>query len=549
MTQEELKQAITEPAKKVGLEVERELVTQMIGDVEGSPGSLPLLEYTLTELWQQRTVERLTLLAYTRLGGVKGTLQKRATEVYESLSSEEKQAAKRIFLELTQLGEGTEDTRRQVFKRDLVTSKQSEALVERVIQRLADAKLVVTSEVEKGSESKALLAFWWKWYLKIQNELSLNPKELKLWFVSFAYHHKSLRAESNRVVVVDVAHEALIRYWLLLRQWVNENRDAIRKKRQIEEDAQEWQDQRKSGDYLLQGSKLAEAENFLQRYADSVPLSSLGQEFVRVSQAERDRRRTRLAFMVSGLVCAAFLVTGGFAQQQQQSKQTIEAVFLGANTTKILSALPSLLQTADTLRDRQDVNALAYYRRIREEAVKLLRIIQVNRQPDRKFSVSQLELKEILAQELNIKKISDDSEEALAEIIQEKLLPTLEKELQNFNKSSNDTHKQNALQATYAILMQDSGAGADLNGSSSIDSPVEAEQMPCETLKQIAKLWHQYTQNRCGWYGLNSPYEDSLCNELNRQTLTTSIFDFPYDYAIHRINFCQANLKLAQQPI
>ncbi|WP_199316587.1 hypothetical protein [Chroococcidiopsis sp [FACHB-1243]] len=200
MSESELEQAIIEPAKKVGLEVERELITEMIADVKDSPGSLPLLEYTLTELWQQRTVERLTLSAYTRLGRVKGTLQKRATEVYESLLPQEQQAAKGIFIELTQLGEGTEDTRRQVLKRNLVTAEQSEAFVEQIIQKLADAKLVVTSElVEKGSPPK-------------------------------------------RVAVVDIAHEALIRHWSLLRGWIEENRDKLRQKRKIEAAAEEWRD-------------------------------------------------------------------------------------------------------------------------------------------------------------------------------------------------------------------------------------------------------------------------------------------------------------------
>ncbi|MEH1855106.1 MAG: caspase family protein [Nostoc sp.] len=169
MNREELKTAIIKPAEQVNLAVEPELVSQMIADVENS-GSLPLLQYTLTELWQQRTEERLTLTTYSKLGGVRGTLQTRATEVYESLSLEEQQATKRIFLELTQLGEGTEDTRRQVVQRDLVTSQHPEAVINRIIQRLADEKLVVTSTL------------------------------------------------SNQIAVVDVAHEALIRYWLLLRK-------------------------------------------------------------------------------------------------------------------------------------------------------------------------------------------------------------------------------------------------------------------------------------------------------------------------------------------
>jgi energy-coupling factor transporter ATP-binding protein EcfA2 len=89
MNREELETAIIKPAEQVNLAVEPELVSQMIADVEDSPGSLPLLQYTLTELWQQRTEERLTLTSYSKLGGVRGTLQTRATEVYESLSLEE----------------------------------------------------------------------------------------------------------------------------------------------------------------------------------------------------------------------------------------------------------------------------------------------------------------------------------------------------------------------------------------------------------------------------------------------------------------------------
>jgi WD40 repeat protein len=250
MNREELECAIAQPAKQMNLEVDQDLVTQIIADVEGSPGSLPLLQYTLTELWKQRVVNRLTLSAYTRLGGIKGTLQKRATEVYKSLSTEEQQIAKRIFLELTQLGEGTEDTRRQVYKKEFVNLSQSADLVDQVIQKLADEKLVVTSElIAKGTESK-------------------------------------------RIAVVDVAHETLIRHWSLLREWIEENRDALRKKRSIEEDAQEWVNKGKllESGYLLQGLKLDAAEELIHKYTIAIPLSSSAMEFVQASQLERERQ-------------------------------------------------------------------------------------------------------------------------------------------------------------------------------------------------------------------------------------------------------------------
>lgn len=237
MTEEELRQAITEPAKLVDLKVEPELVNQMIVDVEGSPGSLPLLQYTLTELWKQQSedkLDKLTVSAYTRLGGVKGTLQKRATKIYQGLSPEEQQVAKRIFLELTQLGEGTEDTRRRVLLQNLVTAQQSKTLGEQVIQKLASANLVVTSEI-------------------------------------------SDRGTGTGVAVVDIAHEALIRYWSVLRQWLNENRDNLRKQRRIEKDAEDWHNSGSSQDYLLQGLKLAEAKRDLN---NSISLNELAERFV-----------------------------------------------------------------------------------------------------------------------------------------------------------------------------------------------------------------------------------------------------------------------------
>lgn len=189
MTRDELKQAVVKPAKQVELEIEPELVEEMLVDVVNAPGSLPLLQDTLTELWKKRSNNCLQVKTYSQLGGVMGTLRQRADKVYESFDENEQAVCKQVFLALTQLGEGTEDTRRRVFKQDLVNKRYSEELIDIVIQQLADEKLIVTSEIiAKGDESK-------------------------------------------RVVVVDVAHEALIRYWSLLRRWIDENREKVIKRR------------------------------------------------------------------------------------------------------------------------------------------------------------------------------------------------------------------------------------------------------------------------------------------------------------------------------
>lgn len=248
MSPEELKQAIVEPAKQVDLEIEPELVKEILADVADAPGYLPLLQYTLTRLWEESTDNCLRLNTYVKLGGVMGTLRKRATEVYELFSEEEQAAVRHIFLALTQLGEGTEDTRRRVLKPSLVNQRYSEELIDTVVHKLADEKLVVTSEMVGQEVSK-------------------------------------------RVAVVDVAHEALIRHWSLLRSWISENRDGMRIARKIEAAAEEWKREGKPEEiaFLLQGAKLINAEDYLTKDISQGQLNSDAQEFIKVSQKVRER--------------------------------------------------------------------------------------------------------------------------------------------------------------------------------------------------------------------------------------------------------------------
>ncbi len=268
MTTEELREAITQPTKLVGLEVEDKLTTQMTVDVKGSPGSLPLLEFTLTELWrgwheQWQQLDRdarksfsrkLTCDAYNSLGGIEGTLRSRADRVFADLAaenpdlpegqlSEKQEIAKRIFIELTQLGEEAEDTRRQVKQVELleklVTTQRPQELVEEVIQTLATEKLIVTGE-ERGE------------------------------------------------AVLDIVHETLIRRWTQLKEWIDKNRDLIRIQRMIEAAAKNWEHYGTGIDTLLRGQQLAEAKDFQAAKPNIGSLSNLAQELVRKSIYSHD---------------------------------------------------------------------------------------------------------------------------------------------------------------------------------------------------------------------------------------------------------------------
>jgi energy-coupling factor transporter ATP-binding protein EcfA2 len=123
MTEPELQQAIEAPARKVGLTFEPGLVTRLLHDVKEQPGSLPLLEFVLTELWQERQGGQLSHEAYERIGGLQGAIARRAEEVFTALTVAEQQTARRVFLQLVHVGEGTETTRRRASYAALVQNQ------------------------------------------------------------------------------------------------------------------------------------------------------------------------------------------------------------------------------------------------------------------------------------------------------------------------------------------------------------------------------------------------------------------------------------------
>ena len=114
-----LRRAIEEPARLAGLELEPGLTRRILTDVADRPGTLPLLEHLLVELWQRRRGRTLTLEAYAASGGVEGALARRANEVYGAMPPERQAVARRVLLRLTQPGEGTEDTRRRAARSEL----------------------------------------------------------------------------------------------------------------------------------------------------------------------------------------------------------------------------------------------------------------------------------------------------------------------------------------------------------------------------------------------------------------------------------------------
>lgn len=120
MSDDELRDAIEKPAFLCGCELEAGLVDASLRDIEGQPGALPLLQHTLLELWEGRTGRRMTLEKYRDIGGIEGALERTAEEIFTGFDDAEKEVCRRIFLRLTQPGEGTEGTKRKAPREKLL---------------------------------------------------------------------------------------------------------------------------------------------------------------------------------------------------------------------------------------------------------------------------------------------------------------------------------------------------------------------------------------------------------------------------------------------
>ncbi len=342
----EYRRVIINPAEQVGLKVESGLVEILLQELKNSAGDLPLLEFVLEQLWEHRQNGELTLFSYQKhLGGMAGALERKAQAVYDNLDKSAQQCARWIFLSLTQLGEGTEDTRRRANKSELIVKKYPAELVERTLQALTSAKLIVVNLEDGGSLEGVSRSD-----VETLNNNSLA--EIKL-------------AEIKQQVTIEVAHEILIRHWSTLRWWLSENRSRLRLQRQIEQAAQMWKNNDKLTDFLLQGVRLGEAEEIFVKYTDE--LSFEVQEFITACLDEKQRqqleqkKRLRQAQTAVGIISVLGILAtgfGGLAYFKQQDAQIGEIRALNKSSEALMLSHHQLEALIDSLRAGKQLKGL-----------------------------------------------------------------------------------------------------------------------------------------------------------------------------------------------
>ena len=262
MTTAELRSAMEQQARAVGLRFEADLSNTILDAVRDEPGAMPLLQHLLNELWQHRHGRWLLGSEYRAIGGIQQAIARTADRVYGDLAPAERDQVRDIFLRLTRLdedmvqGEERRDSRRRVAMEELVAPGHSYDDTKALVKRLADSRLVVAS---------------------VNDVTGLEE--------------------------VEVAHEALIRYWPLLRSWLDGDRELLRVREGVRRAAWEWQTSQQDESYLVhRGKRLRSAEALLAH--PRVTLNQQEAAYVRAclsaetaaltgQQAEK-RRRNRL---------------------------------------------------------------------------------------------------------------------------------------------------------------------------------------------------------------------------------------------------------------
>jgi WD40 repeat protein/serine/threonine protein kinase len=283
------------PAESAGLRFEQDRETgqrldDALRDVASvTPESLPLLEHVLSLLYDEQTTRRDDLLRwsdYYELGELKGGLAKHAEAVFGTLQPDEQRAFPLVMRNLVTLGQGEEEVpnRRTVPYRDFVPIEGTDA----------DEKAGAKGFVDLFVKNRLLVA-------------DIDPQG---------------------EVTVSIVHEALLREWQRVTDWLKQNREFLRMRDRLDASMRQWKLMERHRDYLLPaGLPLAEAEKLFQEFGNSLNREQL--DYISASIAEQTRKRS-LRNRIRNVVTVGFallaIAAGVFAWVAESQKHEAERV-------------------------------------------------------------------------------------------------------------------------------------------------------------------------------------------------------------------------------
>ncbi|KOV91872.1 WD40 repeat domain-containing protein [Streptomyces sp. NRRL B-3648] len=299
LTGTELREAVTGPAKAVGLELEPGLAELIVREVSADgprgthdAGVLPLLSHALLATWQRRKAGKLTLAGYRAAGGIQGAVAATAERAWSGLDPAARTAARLLLLRLVRLGEDTQATRRRGTRRQLAQESADPGKTEESLEALVQARLV------------------------------------------------TLDADT-----VEITHEALLHAWPRLRHWIDEGRGDHLLRQRLEEDGRAWEDSGRDSSLLYRGSRLEQARSWARSAGDTF-LTRSAVEFLAASVRLRKRSVWLSRAAVAALVVLALLAGGSAVIASKQRDDAVFAQVL-AEADRVQHTDPSLAAQLD----------------------------------------------------------------------------------------------------------------------------------------------------------------------------------------------------------
>jgi eukaryotic-like serine/threonine-protein kinase len=254
-----LREAITQPAEMAGFRFEHAaIVDNMLDHLQATPGALPLLQFAAAKLWEHRDTARrlLTHHAYAAMGGVAGALASHADRFVSDLGAHQTPLVRALLLRLVT----AERTRAIIPIGELLELSRETGLVQRLIDQLVDARLLVVQTVEGGKGSSA-----------------------------------------------EIVHESLVQGWPTLRRWLDETQDDAALVDQLRVAARQWQAKGFDAGLLWRGDSADEARKFRARY--KAPLSDVERGFLdAVIHQQLAQVRRRRAAVIGGFTALSLIV-------------------------------------------------------------------------------------------------------------------------------------------------------------------------------------------------------------------------------------------------
>jgi WD40 repeat protein len=335
LSEDGLRLALTEPAKKEGFAFEDEsLVDGMLESVADARGALPLLAFAVARLWEKRDRDKklLTRKAYEEIGGVAGALAQHAEQTLERIGLEREPIVRELFRNLVT----AQWTRAVADREELLSVLPDQEAGAQVLDQLIDARLLTSYEVREAEARRP--------------ESSGDSGVGQGLSGSRASGSGALAVSRHRI---EIVHESLLRAWPRLVRWQAQDEEGAVLRDQLKQAARLWEEKSRSPDLLWSGDAFQEFELWRRRYPGR--LTALEEEFAE-SMVHRARRRRRLRRMaVGGVVAASLAVAAVVGISRQQAVRQAER----ADRETLRAEASKLLALAELRLDEDPTEALA----------------------------------------------------------------------------------------------------------------------------------------------------------------------------------------------